>query len=359
MKTNYLQQHFWIKTPIPFFKLFDNESAKQIVLISCFNAKRINFKMFGDKKKWIFYSGERFLDEENCNVIISFGPDNQQILSMDEKHLNLRIKSINQAKNTYTYNIPAIEITTKKLIENIKNGKIYIQLRDQERFQLELLFARKNISRITKDLIAEISLYQDLNTSWRNNFNKYNNLTYEQLIEYKPKFACFIVSNPKCWERNKMFDMLQIICGQKIDSLGKWKRNIDIIIPDRETEQEDYFKLISQYRFMITFENHSLPWYNTEKIYNAFASGTIPIYWGDPLINEVYNPNCFIHISTFNDKKQQTDAIIKGCERIKEIENNLTTYSTFFKENVIINAENEDIRVKKNVNKLYDIFYNL
>lgn len=355
-QTNYLQQHFWIKTPIPFFKLFDNEAAKNNVLISCFNSKPVNFNMFGPKK-WVFYSGERFLDEANSNVVISFVPDNEQIISLDDNHLNQTIKSINLAKNKYTYNYNSNDIPLKTLKNAIEQGKIFIQIKDQERFQLELLFAKKGITTLTKDLITEISLYQDLNTLWHGKFNEYKDLTHEQLLEKKPKFACFIVSNPNCWERNKMFDMLQIICG-KVDSMGKYKRNVDIIIPDRETQQDEYFKLIAQYRFMITFENHSLPWYNTEKIFNAFASGTIPIYWGDPLITEVYNPSCFIHIPTFENKNKQTGAIIKGCEMIKSIEADLeNSYKEFFRGDLMINAEVEDNRLRKNVESIYNIFH--
>lgn len=364
-RTNYLQQHFWIKTPIPFFKLFDNEAAKNNVLISCFNAKPVNFNMFGDKKKWIFYSGERFMTEANSNIIIGFLPTNTTLLDyilnkdLKSKYSGLLINEVNLATSKYQYNMKTNIKSINDLLQPLIDNKVfYIQLKDQERFQLELLFAKKGITTLTKDLIAEISLYTDLNTKWHNYYDKYNGLTHEQLLECKPKFACFIVSNPKCWERNKMFDMLQIISGQQVDSMGKFKRNVDIIIPDRETQQDDYFKLIEQYRFMITFENHSLPWYNTEKIFNAFASGTIPIYWGDPLITEVYNSSCFVHIPTFEDKTKQTGAIIKGCEMIKSIEADLeNSYKEFFRGDLMVNAEAEDIRLRENVESIYNVFH--
>ena len=37
---------------------------------------------------------------------------------------------------------------------------------------------------------------------------------------------------------------------------------------------------------MICFENTSKPNYFTEKLVNAYYSGSIPIYWGDPNISK-------------------------------------------------------------------------
>ena len=52
----------------------------------------------------------------------------------------------------------------------------------------------------------------------------------------------------------------------------------------------------SQYRFSISVENSSTPGYSTEKIVHALAAGTIPVYFGDPLIDRVFNPRRFINV---------------------------------------------------------------
>lgn len=353
----YIQQHFWTKEPIPFFKLFDNSNANDIVLISCFNRKPINFNALKNKK-WIFYSGERFLLEKNSNVCISFIPDNDQIMSILNIHNNeiaskYDILGINMNNGHYQYEYTSQgTYTLATLPENIK----YIQIRDHERFQIELLCNKAGITTLTKQIINEIALYKPLENNWRLLGNKFKNSTHT-ITELKPKFACFIVSNPRCWERNKIFDMLKLITKKNVDSLGRWKKNIDIIIPDRETENDAYLKLISQYRFMITAENHSLAWYNTEKIYNTFSAGTIPIYWGDPLITNIYNPSCFINIPTYKDKQEQINAIITACERVNDIENNLEEkYHTFFNEDLMIN-KNMDTILQSNLNTLYNEFH--
>jgi hypothetical protein len=370
MGTNYIQQHFWQKEPISFFKALDNIEASNIMLISCFNYNKVvNFKALRNKK-WVYYSGERFLSELNSDIIISFIPNSQQLIkySQNDKYCNLIVKEVNLTNTKYTYNMYSNEISIKDLVNKYllndinqknKNIKIFIQLRDHEREHIEYIIKTQNIcNKISINLINNMSLYTTLNKIWNNQYLKLLNKSNDEIKKIKPKFCCFIVSNPQCWERNKMFDLLRIVCNMRIDSLGKWKRNIDIVIPERHSRDE-YLELISQYRFMITFENHSLPWYHTEKIYNAISAGTIPIYWGDPLITEIYNSNCFIHIKTFKDSKKQISEIIKGCESVKNIESNLSNkYITLFKENVIINSQLHDKLLKENISQIYNIFYN-
>lgn len=55
---------------------------------------------------------------------------------------------------------------------------------------------------------------------------------------------------------------------------------------------------VAQYRFGMAFENSRDKYYAhgwvTEKIYDCLASGTIPIYWGAPNIDEFVPPELFI-----------------------------------------------------------------
>lgn len=379
--TNYIQQHFWSKEPIPFFKAFDNENAKDIMLLSCFNYNKVvNFKVLNGKK-WVYYSGERFLSEKNADVIISFIPDSQQITEFVEgsnkfprNQKELCINEVNLTNTKYTYYMPSKQISINELYnERVKVEKqLFIQLRDQEREHIEYILQKRGIKSLTKELITELNLYTQLQSRWNeyyDNYNVDNNITkgdnnnyinVNTILKNKPKFCCFIVSNSKCWERNKMFDLLRIICCKKVESLGRWKRNVDIIIPERGN-REEYLKLISQYRFMITFENHSLPWYNTEKIYNAFSAGTIPIYWGDPLIEDLYNPNCFINIPIMADEREQIKELIAGCERVKALEEDLLAggnkYISMFDEQLMINADKTDSQLRNNLNTIYDTFH--
>lgn len=379
--TYYIQQHFWTKEPITIFKSLNNENAKDIMLISCFNyTKVVNFKVLNNKK-WVYYSGERFFSEKNADVIISFIPDSNQITEIVESNneyqnnqKNMCINEVNLTNTKYTYYMPSKQISIKDLYnERIKSGKqLFIQLRDQEREHIEYILQHKKITVLTKSLINELNLYTQLQSKWNEYYNYYNtgvndisnssdNSIKNNILKNKPKFCCFIVSNGRCWERNKMFDLLRIICGKKVESLGRWKRNVDIIIPERNN-REEYLKLISQYRYMITFENHSLPWYNTEKIYNAFSAGTIPIYWGDPLIEDLYNPKCFINIPKMANERQQINELIAGCERINALEEDLIAggnkYFNMFNEKLMVDCVKIDEQLQNNLNTIYDIFHN-
>lgn len=349
----YSQYYFWINYPLYFFKLFNNIHASNIMLISCFNSVYLNKKII-QNKKIIYYSGERFLSEKNSDIIISFIPDSidiYNIIKYNSYKKNLEIIEIDLINSTYNNNNNLTKTNTK--LKNLNTNKIYIQLRDHERFQCELFLKNNNLLSINK-----INIYSKLDIIWNNIYNKYMYNT-SKIVKDKPNFACFIVSNSMCWQRNKMFEILKLICNKKVDSLGKFKKNVDFIIPDRETQQDEYLKLINKYRYIISFENTSLAWYQTEKIYNAFMSGTIPIYWGDPLITETYNPECFIHVPAYTNKNKQIHEIIKTCEYIKSIENDLENkYILFFKNKLMMNPEKEDTRIRNNIKKIYYAFNN-
>jgi hypothetical protein len=44
------------------------------------------------------------------------------------------------------------------------------------------------------------------------------------------------------------------------------------------------------YRFSVAVENSIVDGYFTEKIVDCFRAGTIPIYWGDPSVADIFNP---------------------------------------------------------------------
>lgn len=57
---------------------------------------------------------------------------------------------------------------------------------------------------------------------------------------------------------------------------------------------------LSQYRFSICFENMVMPGWITEKIFDCFYVGTIPIYLGAPDIEKYVHKNCFIDMRDFD-----------------------------------------------------------
>lgn len=53
-------------------------------------------------------------------------------------------------------------------------------------------------------------------------------------------------------------------------------------------------KVMSTYRFALVTENMRYPGYITEKIFDAFISGSVPVYWGAPDIENFVPTDCFI-----------------------------------------------------------------
>ena len=56
---------------------------------------------------------------------------------------------------------------------------------------------------------------------------------------------------------------------------------------------------LSRYKFAICFENMILPGWITEKIFDCFAAGCVPVYWGAPEITDVIPAECFIDMRQF------------------------------------------------------------
>lgn len=88
------------------------------------------------------------------------------------------------------------------------------------------------------------------------------------------KFCNFLVSNGSGSEfRTQFFHLLSD--HKKVDSGGRYLNTIGYFVSDKLKWQEEY-------KFSLCFENSSTSGYLTEKLIEAYAANTVPIYWGDP-----------------------------------------------------------------------------
>ena len=62
--------------------------------------------------------------------------------------------------------------------------------------------------------------------------------------------------------------------------------------------------VLSKYRFSLCFENMPMRGYVTEKIFDCFYAGTVPVYWGAPDIENYIPENCYIRFEQFQDFNQ-------------------------------------------------------
>ena len=61
---------------------------------------------------------------------------------------------------------------------------------------------------------------------------------------------------------------------------------------------------LGQYRFALCFENSRLKGWMTEKLFDCFFAGTVPIYWGAPEVLDWVPKECFIDMRQFHDFAQ-------------------------------------------------------
>jgi hypothetical protein len=66
----------------------------------------------------------------------------------------------------------------------------------------------------------------------------------------------------------------------------------------------DKLSKMNQYKFAICFENCCFPGYVTEKIFDCFLAGCIPVYFGAPDITEFVPENTFIDFRKFESLEQ-------------------------------------------------------
>ena len=96
------------------------------------------------------------------------------------------------------------------------------------------------------------------------------------------KFPLFL------WKNINLFGLIIFILNyKKVDMGGIYLNNVGGPIANK-------IEFLSSYKFSIAMENTEGDGYISEKIYDSFISGTIPIYYGDYTIDEYINPKSFI-----------------------------------------------------------------
>jgi hypothetical protein len=78
-------------------------------------------------------------------------------------------------------------------------------------------------------------------------------------------------------------------------------------------------EVLKQYRFSFCYENISnIKGYITEKIFDCFAAGCVPIYWGATNIDKYIPKNCYIDRRKFST----TEKLAKHLQKLSEKEYN-------------------------------------
>lgn len=141
------------------------------------------------------------------------------------------------------------------------------------------------------------------------------------LKKEKPDFCSFVVSNYRNPKRNEAFHKL---CKyKKVDSGGRYLNNIG------GKPVADKFAFESTHRFSLCFENGAHSGYTTEKLVQALAARTVPIYWGDPDVGRVFNKKAIIDAYSF----ENIESLVK---HIKELEDDEQKYLQILREPALL-----------------------
>ena len=131
----------------------------------------------------------------------------------------------------------------------------------------------------------------------------------ERILAGKTKFCSFVVRshNPRL-NRNRLEFFQHLSRYRSVDSGGVYGNNIGGPIPGGSAEKIAFLRA---YKFNIAFENLARPGYTTEKIFEPMVARCLPIYWGNPLIAEEFNPRSFLNRADFPSEEALIKRIIE------------------------------------------------
>jgi hypothetical protein len=149
------------------------------------------------------------------------------------------------------------------------------------------------------------------------NVKCYSRITEPKIITpalAKRKFCNYVVSNGGCRMRNLFIEKLSEY--KPLDSGGRWQNNVGGAVRDKIAFQ-------NQYKFSIAFENDAYRGehngYTTEKIVESMVAVSMPLYWGNPVVNLEFNTESFVSFYDFGN-------IDKMIDYIKYLDNNDDAY---------------------------------
>ena len=144
-------------------------------------------------------------------------------------------------------------------------------------------------------------------------------MSYQQAREAlneKNRFCNFIYGHPSAkGEREAIFEALGKY--KRVDAAGSFLNNMPggKVIPFTEEKVEFQRKC----KFTISCESIRYPGFVTEKIIDPIRAHSIPIYYGNPCIEEEFSPEAMINLHSFSSLEE-------GIERVIQIDQDDALY---------------------------------
>lgn len=177
------------------------------------------------------------------------------------------------------------------------------------------------------------------------------------ILESKTGFCNFLYSNCVPY-RETFFKALNKY--KKVDAPGFSMNNMPNIDHNRLGDKwKMKQQFLQQYKFTIAFENDTFLGYQTEKLYDAMQAVSLPVYFGDPNIDAVFNTKSFIHTREYIQPSAVVQFLEKSCQQdfedirpqffyspVHRIKRNLKKRGRYLKMNIQLN--------KKAIDKIID-----
>ena len=143
----------------------------------------------------------------------------------------------------------------------------------------------------------------------------------------KSRDIALIVRHDRHGSRQKLLDALG--AGIPVCLPGEWKHNDDSLWKEYGNNKKAY---LDQFKFNICTENFDYPGYVTEKLFQAFYSDSIPVYWGSGNKPEpqVINYDAVIFYNPENPAE--------AAEKITTLLNNPHLYEEFRKQPKLLDS---------------------
>jgi len=106
------------------------------------------------------------------------------------------------------------------------------------------------------------------------------------------EFCSLVVSNSTFCDPVRLQIIDKINEYKTVASGGRYRNNVGGPVVDK-------MEFCHRYKFNLALENSRVPGYVTEKITDAFAAGTVPIYWGTTDVCNDFNPDSYINTNDF------------------------------------------------------------
>jgi len=164
----------------------------------------------------------------------------------------------------------------------------------------------------------------------------------EDILKTKTSFCNFIASG-QAGEQYRDHFVQKLQKYKKVDCAGTRHNNVPMVgwagdngIANSRVKRD----FINKYKFTLAFENTSTKdgykGYTSEKLLDAMVANTLPLYWGNVLIEEEFNSKSFINFFNFKDEDEM-------IERIIEVDNNDELYLSYM--NSALSLKNDNLHM--------------